>query len=258
MIKKLFIGVAAVVLLLVIVVAAVMAPAFAGLKPMQDGAELPGGAKRVIDGYTSAYVLPLDDKEVVLVDCGNDLEAKAIKAELARRGLGFAAVKAIFLTHGHPDHIGGCKQFPQATVYVGEGDRGLAEATEAGKGFIPSLAGPQKQLALAGVKAVKDGDELDVGPLHVKVFILPGHTAGSAAFLVNGALFIGDSLSIEEKAGRVRAAPGVFSDDPALNVSELKRLGKRLAPDAAGIKVIVPAHSGESAGFQPLLDYAGS
>lgn len=258
MIKKVLIGLVAVVLLLVIVVAAVMAPVFAGLKPLKDGEELPGGAKRVNDGYTSAYVLPLGDKEVALVDCGNDPEAKAIKAELEKRGLGFAAVKAIFLTHGHPDHTGGCKQFPQATVYVGEGDKGLAEATEAGKGFIPSMAGPQKQLALSGVKTVKEGDVLDVAPLSVKVFIVPGHTAGSAAFLVNGLLFIGDSLSIEEKDGKVRAAPGIFSDDAAQNVAELKKLGQRLASIAGDIKLIVPAHSGQSAGFQPLLDFAGN
>lgn len=254
--KRVLMGVGLVVVLLVLVVAAVMVPVFSGLKPMLDGQQLPGGARRVNDGYTSAYLLPLGNNEVALVDCGNDVEAKALKAALAKEGLGFAAVKAIFVTHAHPDHTGGCKQFPNATIYVGEGDKGLAEATEAGKGLIPSLAGPQKHLALTGLKTVKEGDVVQVGPRSVRVFITPGHTAGSAAFLVDGALYVGDSLAIEDAGDKVRPAPWPFSDDTAQNVAELKRLGRLLAPEAADIKAIVPAHSGEAVGFQPLLDFA--
>lgn len=256
--KRVLLVLIGLVLILVVVVAAVMGPVFSGLKPMTDGQELPGGARRVNDGYTSAYILPLGNNEVALVDCGNDVEAKTLKDALSKQGLGFAAVKAIFVTHAHPDHTGGCKQFPNAAVYVGEGDKGLAEATEAGKGLIPSMAGPQKHLALAGVKTVKEGDLVQVGSLAVRVFIVPGHTAGSAAFLANGALYVGDSLAIEDKDDKVRAAPWPFSDDPAQNVSELKRLGKLLAPEAADIKAVVPAHSGEAVGFKPLVDYAGT
>jgi glyoxylase-like metal-dependent hydrolase (beta-lactamase superfamily II) len=90
----------------------------------------------------------------------------------------------------------------------------------------------------------------------VRAFILPGHTAGSTAYLVGGALFVGDSLAINTD-GSVRKAPWIFSDDSAVNVASLLKLGKTLAPEAADIKAIVPAHSGSAEGFKALVDYAG-
>jgi glyoxylase-like metal-dependent hydrolase (beta-lactamase superfamily II) len=251
--KRVLLVLVGLVLVFVVIVAAVMAPVFAGLKPMVDGQELPGGAKRINDGYTSAYLLPMGGGDYALVDCGNDVEAKAIKGVLEKQGLGAAAVKTIFVTHAHPDHTGGCKQFPNATIYVGEGDKGLLEGTEAGKGMIPKLAGAQKHLAITNEKLLKDGDVVEAGELEVRVFIIPGHTAGSAAYLVNGSLFVGDSLSIETDGDKVRPAPGIFTDDTEQNVRELKRLAKALPPDE--VKAIIPSHSGEALGFKPLLDY---
>src|SRR5438552_2787460 len=58
----------------------------------------------------------------VLIDAGLDPSAEAIRAELARRGMGPSAVRAILLTHGHRDHWGGAAQFPQARVYLGAED----------------------------------------------------------------------------------------------------------------------------------------
>lgn len=254
--KRVLIVVAAVVVLLVGVLGVTFGTVFGGLKPTIDRQDLPGGARRVLDGYTSAYVLPMGEKEVALVDCGNDPEAKSLKAELKRQGMEPDAVKAILVTHGHPDHIGGCKQFPGAQVYVGQGDLGLVEGTQAAAGPLPKMMGPQPQLALTGARGITDGQSLELGALKVRAFILPGHTAGSAAFLVGGSLFVGDALSINSD-GSVRKAPWIFSDDSALNVASLLKLGKALAPEAADIKAIVPAHSGSSEGFAPLAGYAG-
>jgi glyoxylase-like metal-dependent hydrolase (beta-lactamase superfamily II) len=234
-----------------------MASTFSGLKPMTDGQELPGGAKRVNDGYTSAYLLPMGEKEVALVDCGNDVEAKTIKAELQKRGLGVDAVKAIFLTHGHADHTGGCKQFPGAQVMVGDGDQGLVEGTAAAKGPLPSVMGATPKLAIKGARAVKEGEVIEVGTLKVRVFVIPGHTGGSAAYLANGALYVGDSLAFNGD-DTVRPAPWIFSDDGKENVASLKRLGKLLGPEAAEVKAIVPAHSGSVDSLKPLVDYAGT
>lgn len=254
--KRVLLIVAAVVALLVGGLAATFGSIFGGLKATTDGQDLPGGARRVLDGYTSSYVLPIGEKEVALVDCGNDPEAKTIKAELQRRGLGVDAVKAILVTHGHPDHIGGCKQFPAAQVYVGEADLGMVEGTKAGNGPLPKMMGPQPKLALTGAHGLTDGQSLELGTSKVRTFILPGHTAGSTAFLVGGTLFVGDALSINAD-GSVRKAPWLFSDDSALNVASLLKLGKALGPEAAEIKAIVPAHSGSADGFQALADYSG-
>ncbi len=56
--------------------------------------------------------MPLSDREVALIDAGNDVQGKALLAELSRRGLSPDDVKVILLTHGHADHIGGIRNSP--------------------------------------------------------------------------------------------------------------------------------------------------
>ena len=255
--KKVFLVIGGVIAAFVLVFAGMMFMTFSGLKPMPDGQALPGDAKRVTNSYTSAYFLPMGEKELALIDCNDDVEAKALKAELTRRGLGVDAVKAIFITHGHPDHIGGCKQFPGAQVFIGDGEQGLVEGTAAAQGPLPKAMGVQKQFAITGARALKDGEVVEVGSLKVRAFVIPGHTAGSTAYLANRALYVGDSLAITSD-DKVRPAPWLFSDDGATNVASIKRLGKLLAPEAAEVEVIVPAHSGSASSFAPLAEYSGT
>ena len=164
--KKVLLALGGLIGIFVVVFGAIMGSTFGGMKPMTDGEELPGGARRVTSSYTSAYVIPAGEKEVVLVDCNDDIDAKAIKAELTRRGLGVEAVKTILLTHGHPDHTGGCKQFPGAQVIIGDGEQGLVDGTVGSQGPLPKMMGKQPQFAIQGARPVTDGTSIEVGTLH--------------------------------------------------------------------------------------------
>jgi hydroxyacylglutathione hydrolase len=254
--KKVLLVIGGLLALLVVAFGVMMGTVFAGLKEMADGEELPGGVKRVKHSYTSTYLIPIGEKELALIDCNDEPGAEAIKAELTKRGLGVDAVKAIFLTHGHPDHTGGCKQFPGAQIFIGDGEQAIVEGREASKGPLPGAMGIQKEFALTGEKALKDGEEVEVGTLKVRTFVIPGHTAGSAAYLAGGVLYVGDSFTFNAD-GTVRKAPWLFSDDGAANVASIKRLGKLLAPEAAEVKAVVPSHSGSVDGLKSLVDYAG-
>src|SRR5580704_17940696 len=92
--------------LLVLVLAAggVFYSAFVHNRPIEDGGEPASGVRTVKYSFVSVYVLDAGNGKVALIDAGNDKSGKAILAELQRRGLTAAAVAAIFLTHGHPDH----------------------------------------------------------------------------------------------------------------------------------------------------------
>jgi hydroxyacylglutathione hydrolase len=247
---------AAVLLVLVAVPVAIIASAFIGTSAIQDGRELEGGVRLVKDGIVTIGVIDLGGGKVALVDAGNDGEGKAILAELKRRGLGPEAVTAVLLTHGHGDHLAGCHLFPAASIYALAGDVGLAEGREAGKSPIGKLVGARP----TGVKitrALADGETVALGgtpPVSARVFAVPGHTAGSAAYLVNGALFLGDSAG-SSKDGKILPAPWAFSDDPAQNRASLKALGERLRPSMAEVKELVPAHSGALLGLGPLLAF---
>jgi glyoxylase-like metal-dependent hydrolase (beta-lactamase superfamily II) len=56
-------------------------------------------------------------------------------------GLGKESVKAILLTHAHPDHIGGCGAFPDAEIFAMAAERSLLEGRAASRSLIGVLIG---------------------------------------------------------------------------------------------------------------------
>jgi glyoxylase-like metal-dependent hydrolase (beta-lactamase superfamily II) len=252
--KRLLVAAAALVLAVLLGFGALIASVFWSNAPLPDAADLPGGARLVKDGMVAAFVLPAGGGTLALVDCGNDPEAKAVTAELARRGAKPEDVKAIFLTHGHGDHTGGCRRFPKAEVMALAPDVGLAGGTE-------SAHGPITRFMRNGAKSVKttrvlaDGETVTVGSLAVRVFAIPGHTAGSAAYLANGVLFLGDSAT-DRKDGTFTGAPGPFSDDVAQNHASLRGLWKRLEAEKLSVEVLAPAHSAPQRGTAAFEAFA--
>jgi glyoxylase-like metal-dependent hydrolase (beta-lactamase superfamily II) len=243
----------AVVLVVVLTPVAMIMSAFVGTSDIQDGAEFDGVVRVVKDGIVSLGVVDVGGGKLALIDAGNDKEGKAILAELARRKLGPDAVTAVFLTHGHTDHLAGCHLFPSASIYALAADVALAEGREGSKSPIGKLMGA-KPTGVKITRALADGETVKVGDENVRVFAIPGHTAGSAAYLVHGVLFLGDSAG-SNKEGKLIAAPRVFSDDGPQNRASLKALADRLRPEAASIKALVPAHSGALHGLDPLVAF---
>lgn len=191
--------------------------------------------------------------KVALIDAGNDKEGKAILADSKKKNLGPEAVTAVLLTHGHPDHLNGCHLFPRAAIYALAEDVALAEGREAGKSTMGKMMGA-KPTGLKITNPVADGATLTLGNRSVHVYSIPGHTAGSAAYLVDGVLFLGDSVGAT-KEGTIRAAPPLFSDNPAQNRASIHALALRLQPIAPQIRELVPAHSGPLQGLGPLLAF---
>ncbi len=85
-----------------------------------------------------------------------------------------------------------------------------------------------------------------------------GHTARSAAYLVDGVLFVGDSADADKKSGALVPAVWLFSDDPAQNRRSLMALAKTVEPMAAQIKWMAPAHSGPMEGTAALTHFAAA
>ena len=246
--------VALVVVVVIIVVAVPIASALLGRKSAEDGVEV-NGVRIVKDGIVTVGVVPVSDNTVALIDAGNDKAGTAILTELTRRKLGPDAVAAVLITHGHPDHTGAISLFPKAEVMSLEREAGLVEGREGAHGPLTRLF-PVSPTGVKVTRPLKDGETVTLGQTQIRVFAIPGHTAGSAAYLVNEVLFVGDAADIG-RSGEIQGSPWVFSDSQSEDRASLVALEKTLASEKIPLKAIAFAHSGVlSNGLAPLTAFA--
>ncbi len=242
-------------LLPVIIVFVAVTAVIVGRQAVADGFDFTG-IRIIKDGVVSAAVIPIGDGKVVLLDAGYDKAGKAILAELSRRQLTPEAVTAILLTHSHPDHVAAIDLFPKAEVMALESEIPLLEGRASWRGPIMLLF-PR----LSGVRVthvLHDGEKMTLGQVSVQVFAIPGHTPGSAAYLVNSVLFLGDAADISN-GGKIQDPPWITSDDRVEDRAALVRLDQRLAEAGADIKVIACSHSGVlTQGLAPLTAFAAA
>lgn len=131
---------------------------------------------------TNCYIVTDENTlDCVVIDPG--AESNTILNYLESNKL---SCKAIFLTHGHFDHVGALKKVREATkapVYVCPREE---NADKVGKPLGFSI--PE------GALFYDDGDEIDISGLHFKIISTPGHTEGGVTIICEDSLFVGDTL----------------------------------------------------------------
>ena len=217
------------------VVGAVMGSGCSRL-PIEDGRRV-GPLVQVKDAFTSCFLLEYAPQQVAFFDaCFNDT-GRAARFALEDRGLGADAVGAVFLSHGHSDHLGGLGLFEQASVYALAAERDLIRD-----------AGWSMNVAL------QDGDTVRLGPYEVHVYAVTGHTPGSAVYEVEGVLLMGDTV-IAQKDGSLAPPPERYSDDPKENDESVRALAVRLAEAGVQVDWVAPSHSGPVRGSKALQEF---
>ena len=122
------------------------------------------------DNY--AYVLTHEGAAVVV----DPSEAAPVQKALEALGV---AITGIWATHHHHDHVGGIADL----VRQNAGLEVVGSAYDSEHGRVP-----------AQTHAVSEGEPLWFGGHRVRVLEVPGHTLGAVAYLIEGALFSGDTL----------------------------------------------------------------
>lgn len=132
--------------------------------------------------------LIIDEKtnQSALVDC-NEFSQKMIDM------IGDTDLKYILLTHGHFDHIIGVKSVKEkygAQVVISKEDEPMLNSSKLSLAVFCNA--PQNNVDADII--VKDGDEITLGEIKIKVMATPGHTSGSVCYIAENCIFSGDTL----------------------------------------------------------------
>lgn len=164
---------------------------------------------------TNCYLVSDEAGNAAVIDPGFEPE----KILSAARELGLT-IRAILLTHGHFDHVGGVRAIAQATacpVWMHENDVTLRTAMTVTVPYYTDL--------------YAEGDGVNVGALRFTVLETPGHTMGSVCLRCGDTLFTGDTL-FAGACGRT---------DLGGNAQEMKKSLARLAAIPENLTVL-PGH----------------
>ena len=148
------------------------------------------------------YVYILEGKNLYLIDSGVAGSQTQIIEYIKKIGRDETEIKSIFLTHAHPDHIGSAAWFKEnvgCTIYAGEKECDWIENIDLQykKRPIPNfyrLAGESVTVDYR----LKDKDKIileDDCILHV--IETSGHSLGELSYLLEDALFVGDSIPVK-------------------------------------------------------------
>lgn len=157
---------------------------------------------------TNCYFLINEElKEAVIVDPGD--YAKNIQEYLTKEKL---KPVAIFLTHGHFDHMLAAEELREMygiSVYAAEKEKQLLNSASLNlaKGFI------RKDYVMDADVYCKDGDEISLAGCTFKMLETPGHTPGGCCYYIasEGILFCGDTL-FSRSIGRTDFPGGSFAE----------------------------------------------
>jgi glyoxylase-like metal-dependent hydrolase (beta-lactamase superfamily II) len=218
------------------------------------------------DGVVIFYLIDEPDG-LVLVDAGLPAHLGQLREHLARAGHSLTGIRAVLLTHGHPDHTGlahalqragaGIWIHRQDAAILRDGPRSALRHAKPERSMLPYLLrrpaaaatplhlarkGAFTAPAVPGVRVFDTDQRLDEVPGKPRAVPLPGHTPGSTGYLFpeRGLLFTGDALVTHDgltgHTGPTLVCRG-FTHDSRAALASLDRVD-----EVAAATLLLPGH----------------
>lgn len=222
------------------------------------GVEVAAGVYRLGTHYVNWYLIE-ERGALTVLDTGLPGYWSQLPAALQRLGRSQSDIKAVAITHHHPDHRGSAARLgaePEARIFVHPGDAPYLRGDKklAAPNIVKFLWRPWYLAYLGhlirnGVASPKtfselnelsDGDVLDA-PGRPRVIHVPGHTPGSCALLLEdrGVLFSGDALVTLDTA-RGREGPCILTGP--VTEDEEQALDSLSSLESIKADVMLPGH----------------
>jgi glyoxylase-like metal-dependent hydrolase (beta-lactamase superfamily II) len=160
--------------------------------------QIPVGPGKSLERFV--YVYLVFGQEICLIDSGVKDSERIIFDYLKKRGHKPEEISLLILTHAHPDHIGAAQAIKQAS--------GCSVAAHPdAQAWIEDVELQFKQRPVPGFhtlvggstsidRLLRDGENIECGPISLEVILTPGHAKGSLSFYCKEekVLFSGDVI----------------------------------------------------------------
>jgi len=167
----------------------------------------------------------------IMIDAGFGSPKGKLLAEMKKADLSPESISDIFITHIHPDHVGGLPDFPNAKVHIAKREYD-AWAKDSAREKLAKYLPDKKKLHLFAY-----GDEIFPG---LDALEVPGHTPGHTVFRSKERYFIGDLVHAAELQIVHPSFCARYDMDPPLAVANRRKALKEFNGDWFGAHITFP------------------
>ena len=147
------------------------------MKPLKTSEVLPN-IFAISNKQVNFYLIRLPNQKCIAFDAGASENLSLL--ELGKLSIKADDVTTVFLTHTDSDHVGAIGLFPQAHVYISKPEEQMIDGSTKRAIFM------RNNKLERSYETLSDGETVDIDGTSIKCMVTPGHTKGSACFIVNG------------------------------------------------------------------------